>query len=236
MLQIVNNNTLGAYLSDDWIGRDLHQLLQNSNRLFTSDKWLLNSPPKRCIFNLLYKDLIQTNESLRVLDVGGGLSRFACSKFYAHDYAVLDLFHHDSTESLKSIRESFPSVKFICNDWQEFELENDYDLVIANDIFPNVDQRLDEFIEKFSPHTKEIRFSLTYYNQRRAYKVKRVDADEIFFIRPWNGEQVRSAIEPWQEIFEEDITEKLLNEKESIFENGRQVCTFFMKGTLVDER
>ena len=53
-----------------------------------------------------------------------------------------------------------------------------------------------------------------------------MDADEIFFIRPWNGEQVRSAIEPWQEIFEEDITEKLLNEKESIMWNSFKDIVF----------
>jgi hypothetical protein len=236
MLQFVNQNTLSDYLNNDWIDRDLHQLLQNSDRLFTSDKWLLNSPPKRCIFDLLYKDLIQTKECLRVLDVGGGLSCFACSKFRSIYYEVLDLFHHESDESLRSLQKSFTSVKFIHRDWQEFDFKDKYDLVIANDIFPNVDQRLDEFIEKFSPHTKEIRFSLTYYNQRRAYKVKRVDADEIFFIRPWNGEQVRSALEPWHKTFEESIIKELLYGTESVFENGRQVCTFFMKGTLADER
>lgn len=236
MLQFVNHNTLGAYLNDDWIYRDMQKMVKESNRFFTSDEWLLNSLPKRCLFDLVYKDLLDTNKRLRVLDVGGGLSSFACSKFYAHDYAVLDLFHHESDDSLRSLQKSFTSVKFIHADWQEFDCKDKYDLIIANDIFPNVDQRLDEFIEKFSPHTKEIIFSLTYYNQRRAYKVKRVDADEIFFIRPWNGEQVRSALEPWHETFEESITKELLYGKESVFENGRQVCTFLMKGTLADER
>ena len=236
MLNFVNHNSLNSYLNNDWIERDMHQIAEESNQFFTSDEWLLNSLAKRCIYDLLYKDLFETNKRLRVLDVGGGMSSFACSKFYSHDYEVLDLFHHDSKESLINIQNHFPSVKFTNNDWQEFEFKNDYDVVIANDIFPNVDQRLDEFIEKFSSHTKEFRLSLTYYNQRRFYKVKRVDADELFFIRPWNGDQLLSVLSPWQETFVNSDINNLIHGKETIFENGRQVCILFLKGDRVDEK
>ena len=181
-------------------------------------------------------DLCNLTEPIRVLDVGGGLSFFACSKLCSIEYEVLDLFHHDSNESFRSLQNSFPSVKLIHSDWETFQIEHHYDLVIANDIFPNVDQRLDEFIEKFSPYTKEFRLSLTYYNQRRSYKVKRVDADEIFFIRPWNGNQLHSVLESWIETVEDNVINELILGKESIFENGRQVCTLFMKGTTVDEK
>ena len=36
--------------------------------------------------------------------------------------------------------------------------------------------------------------------------------------------------------FEDNVINELILGKESIFENGRQVCTLFMKGTTVDEK
>ena len=61
MLQIVTQETLKAYLKDDWIDRDLYHLSQESNQFFTSDEWLLNSPPKRCLFDR-FMDLCNLKE------------------------------------------------------------------------------------------------------------------------------------------------------------------------------
>ena len=67
-------------------------------------------------------------------------------------------------------------------DWFNFDPKDiRYDTVVSNDLFPNVDQRLDEFIEKYIAHAREIRLSLTYYNVRKTYQVKRVDGDEVVF-------------------------------------------------------
>lgn len=232
MLKFVSQNTLNDYLKNDWIEHGLNQLSLDSKTFFTSDKWLLNSLPKRCIFDLLYKDLIQTKECLRVLDVGGGLSCFACSKFRSIYYQVLDLFHHESDESLRNLQKSFISVKFIHADWWEFECKDNYDLVIANDIFPNVDQRVEDFLAKFLPVTKEIRMSLTYYNTPRTYKVKRVDGDEIFYIRPWDGLRLSHALNSFIHRIKNPCLEQLLLNPESVFANGRQVCIVRMKGDL----
>ena len=54
-------------------------------------------------------------------------------------------------------------------DWLSFNATGQFDVIIANDVFPNVDQRLVLFIEKFLPATQEIRLSLTYYNELRFY-------------------------------------------------------------------
>jgi hypothetical protein len=230
MIRIVDQNTLNSYLENDWVAQSLHCLDEADIVLFTTDKWLLNSPAKRCIFDLLYGDLIHSEKRIRVLDVGGGLSSFAWSKFSKIDYEVLDLFHHESSESLNSFHTVHPRAKLIREDWYGFEITQNYDVVIANDLFPNVDQRVDEFIEKFSQHTSEIRLSLTYYNQRRCYKVKRVDADEVFFIRPWNGQQLGAVLTPFIEDLNKLTPEKLTGSTESIFENGRQVCTVAVRG------
>jgi len=230
MLEIVSNHCLNHYLKNDWIFHELNLLRDEKKDLYTTDTWLLSAPAKRCIFNLLYGDLRNASTKMRVLDVGGGLSCFAWSQFEKIDYKVLDLFHHESPQALHKFSKAFPSAKLIHSDWEQFEITNNYDLIIANDLFPNVDQRVDEFIEKFSSHTTEIRLSLTYYNQRRCYQVKRVDADEVFFIRPWNGQQLHTALSPFMEPIQHDTFERLTLGKESIFENGRQICTISIKG------
>ena len=138
--------------------RDMHQIAEELVSI-SRGRMAFNFS-KRCIYDLLYKDLLN-QQAFTSTDVGGGMSSFACSVLFV-TFEVLDLFHHDSKESLINIQKHFPSVKFTNNDWNEFEFMNDYDVVIANDIFPNVDQRLDEFIEKFSSHTKEFRLSPTH--------------------------------------------------------------------------
>lgn len=225
MIRILDKNALKSYLENDWVAQSLHRLDEADVVLFTTDKWLLNTPAKRCIFDLLYGDLINSEKRIRVLDVGGGLSSFAWSQFSKIDYEVLDLLHHESAQSLNTFHNAFPHAKLFREDWDKFEITRNYDVVIANDLFPNVDQRVDEFIEKFSQHTPEIRLSLTYFNQRKCYKVKRVDADEVFFIRPWNGQQLGDVLTPFTGDFNKLTPEKLTGSTESIFENGRQVCT-----------
>ena len=49
MLQIITQETLKAYLKDDWIDRDLYHLSQESNQFFTSDEWLLNSSTQKML-------------------------------------------------------------------------------------------------------------------------------------------------------------------------------------------
>ena len=236
MLNIVNKNQLNNYLLDDWIEKSINDLLDDKVELYTSDKWLLESASKRCIYDLLYGDISSPRRKLRILDVGGGLSSLSATIFQNSDYEVLDLFHHQSCSELKKFCSTYDSVKLIQEDWEKFELSHDYDFIIANDLFPNVDQRLDEFINKFSSYCTELRLSLTYYNSKRCYKVKRVDADEYFFIKPFNGKQLHSVLESLIDPLDQATLEKLKFGKSSIFQNGRQVCTSYIRGKTKSEK
>lgn len=105
-------------------------------------------------------------------------------------------------------------------------------MVIANDLFPNVDQRLALFIDKLLPYCKEMRLLLTYYNSPRFYKVKRVDGNEIFYIQAWEGFQTKRFLEKYAERITNPDLDGLLENRPSIFPNGRLVCYVVLKNKL----
>lgn len=197
----------------DYMDKDdiISKLLDNDNNTFTSHKWLLDSPPKRAIYDNLYGDLLKTNSSKRILDVGGGFCSLSKILIEHHDYHLLDIMAHDNdVDDLGDF--------LIKEDWYKF-VPDKYDIVIANDLFPNVDQRLELFLEKYLPMTKEIRMSLTYYNTPKFYTTKRIDADEIFCQLAYDGRQVKYILEK----FFDGNFEELLLELPSLFSNGRQI-------------
>ncbi|MFP6900574.1 MAG: hypothetical protein VCA36_06500 [Opitutales bacterium] len=156
------------------------------------------------------------------------------TSFFANqfDYELLDLMHHDDRESVQAMTEAVPKEVIHELDWQEFVPSDAYDVVVANDLFPNVDQRLEEFLEKFLPLTREIRLSLTYYNNRRCYKVKRVDGDEIFFMRPWEGHRLARGLLSFKNLIDEPDFALLERDEPSLFPNGRQVCMVTIRGGI----
>jgi len=100
--------------------------------------------------------------------------------------------------------------------------------VIANDIFPNVDQRLELFLERYLPVSREIRMSLTYYNYSKFYITKRLDADEIFCQLAYNGEQIKNILNKY---INEDF-DILLKKMPSLFQNNRLIFIIKIKGLL----
>jgi hypothetical protein len=193
---------------------------------FASHKWLLQSSEKRMMYWHLYGDLFE-KEGLKILDVGGGYCSLSRKLAEKHDYTVMDIFAHDSNPV---------DVSHIKEDWLEHYNEgkcDSYDIVIANDLFPNVDQRLELFISRYSfimgGCSKELRLSLTFYNNYKFYKVKRVDADEIFHILAWDGARLKHALEIYKNGVENCDLDLLLTNPPSLFANGRQVCILKIK-------
>ena len=198
---LFNKNLLNEYIKNDIIFDQLALNAMKIDKTFASHKWLLDSPPKRMIFNHVYKDLLNLNgQPKKILDVGGGYSSLSRLLIKNNNYELLDIMAHDSHDLLFSLENSLKNNFWINNDWYEFSA-NKYDTVVANDIFTNVDQRLELFLDKFLPICKEIRLTLTYYNKPRFYTVKRIDADEIWLL-------ITKRIKPLQE----DITQILKND------------------------
>ena len=165
-----------------------------------SERWLRESPAKRMIAWQLYGDLF-ASAGLRIADIGSGYSSITKALSERHDYFAVDLHAHDTWSG------------HLSGDWRDMS-ERDFDVVIANDLFPNVDQGLEPFLRKFRC---PLRLSLTTYADRY-YRVKRVDADELLTIRAWDWPQTRDVLRCFMHV--PDVEPPA----ESLFPNGRQIC------------
>lgn len=230
---IIGQKDADTYLEQDRINEMLDQFGQVGDEELVCQQWLRQSSAKRLIYQKLYGDLLCISGSQHVLDVGGGLTALTRVLADRHDYELVELLAHETDHSMVGdmIAKAGRNFLHIC-DWHKLLDESTYDLVIANDLFPNVDQRLELFLESFLPRTRSIRLSLTYYDTPRYYFTRRINADEIFCMLAWNHSHLRHVLER----FEQRIVGCGLNAFESagasLYNNGRQVCLLEMKGDL----
>lgn len=219
-----------AQRNDERVLELLDSASEPVDRAFTSHRWLQESAPKRMIFSALYGDLLDERRGVRVLDVGGGYSALTRLLVLRHEYTLLDLLAHDDAERLRDIERGLGRRFWIGCDWYEHD-PGKLDLVIANDLFPNVDQRLELFLDRMLPCACEVRLSLTYYDEPRFYLTRRVDADEVLVLLAWNSGQVRRALEPYVERIEQpDLDALEAPPPESLFANRRHVCLVTIRG------
>ncbi|MAG24589.1 hypothetical protein CMI47_03320 [Candidatus Pacearchaeota archaeon] len=212
----------------------INTMLEDDNydeKIFATHKWLLESVEKRMIYWNIYKDLLFLNNGRSsILDVGGGFSSLTKKMLKHNDYHLLDIMAHDDIERIYEIESKHGVNFFINSDWNLFNIKDKYDIIIANDLFPNVDQRLEMFLDKYLPYCDEMRLSLTYYNNNKSYKVKRVGADEVFNILAWDGTRLSRSLRKYKNKIINYNPDALLGGDESIFANGRQVCVVRVKG------
>ena len=229
-MELLTEKAVQSYLAEDTIGllMNAHSIKGDEN--LTCQKWLRASAPKRLIFERMYGDLLRQLEGLRVLDVGGGLTCFTRLLATRHHYTLVDLMAH--ADALAAERASVGANRLFIQvmDWYEFTPNCTYDLIIANDLFPNVDQRLELFLKKFLPVSKEIRLSLTYYPQARFYMTRRVQGEEFLFMLAWDGEMTARVLEKFEGRIEASDLKLLLLENRSVYPNRRQVCLINIKG------
>lgn len=153
-----------------------------------SERWLCESEAKRMIAWAVYEDWLRTWGGL-VLDVGAGRSSITLRLGDQHVYTVCEL----------------------PDDWTIVD-PGRFDRVIAVDVFPNVDQRLAQFLERFGGLT--MRLVLTTYADR-SYRARRIDGDEVLTVKAWTAEDLRRVLP--------DLPEP---PRASLFPNGRQVCLY----------
>lgn len=223
-LMIVDEEFLFDYRNS---GVDKYVLnrLESLDSKFSGDKWLLESEPKRAIFSYIYKPLLTDRylqQDAKILDIGGGLSTFTRQFLYDFDYGLCELMAHDRGLDFSSFRLSECKGHIIFDDWYNHLIGDCvYDLVIANDIFPNVDQRLDTFLRRARMQTKKLVMLLTWYEGERFYRSDRHDGDEIFFMVPWNKDQIFDCLT--RHGVEVDFS--FLNKNlESVYPNGRHLA------------
>jgi hypothetical protein len=229
-VELLTENSVRLYLAEDTIGLLMDAYSRKGDEDLVCQKWLRESVPKRLIFERLYGDLLRQTEGRRVLDVGGGLTCFTRLLGIRHDYTLIDLMAHDSAPAVERATAGVDRFFIHAMDWYEFTPDASYDLVIANDLFPNVDQRLELFLNKFLPFSKEIRLSLTYYPQARFYMTRRLQGQEFLFMLAWDGDMTARVLEKFAgRIVAADLS-LLTLENKSVYPNGRQVCLTRLKG------
>jgi hypothetical protein len=184
------------------------------------------------MYACVYGDLFD-KKRLRILDVGGGFCSLSRVLLRDHTYRLLELAAHDPAANLRLVERATGTSFWIEGDWYSQEIEGNFDVIVANDLFPNVDQRLALFIERALPNCSEIRLSLTYYNRPRFYLTRRLDGDEILCMLAWNGEHTQQVLTKYADRID-GYAIGPLQQSDTIFENGRQVCIVRVRGGLVD--
>lgn len=230
-MYLVNQQKVSQYLANDVVGTWLDRYSVTTDEELVCHRWLRQSPAKRFIFHEMYGDLLNTIQSLRVLDVGGGLTGLTREFSIRHQYFLADLLAHDDLKTAQAMKESVGSDFIRAQDWATLE-EDSYDLIIANDIFPNVDQRLEVFLQRFLPCTSRMRLSLTYYDVPRFYMTRRIDADEMLCMLAWNSEHLISVLKKFSAQILDVNFEVFANPDISVYPNGRQVCLIDFVGGL----
>lgn len=227
---LFNKLLLDKYLTNDVIIQKLG-CASKSDAGFLSHKWLLNSPPKRMIYFYVYNNLLQPNKSKKkILDVGGGFCYLTKLMLQYHEYTLLDIMVHDNHSDLFNLEKSINRSFWQNVDWYDFLSEPFYDIVIANDLFCNVDQRLELFLEKFLPVCKEIWVTLTFHNTPRYYIVKRVDAEEIMTVIAFDGVRVKQSLDKFSDHLIDPDFDLFSEKNDSLFSNNRQVVLVKFKG------
>lgn len=215
---------LERYRAQDETLRLIETTRQEGDDRFSSHRWLKESLPKRMIYWRMYGDLLEGGDRRRVLDVGGGYCSLTRVLAGRHDYTLLDTLDNDDPGALRDFERSAGRGFWVQEDWSDHKPESRYDVIVANDLFPNVDQRLESFIERFLPHCREMRLLLTYFNRPHGYRAKRVDGTEVLHVLAWNGAMVGQVLAKYGRHLVAPGLERLSEDPPSLFKNNRQVC------------
>ena len=214
---IVKAVTSCEYISQDFdcFNHELDRDFPFESPRFILDKWVSSNPIRHKI-NCWIVNQLEIIKPKRILEIGGGISYLNQYIHSNYDYVNIDFLAHKSEEEVDFLSKS--NMQVIHSDWRSFDFSG-FDLCIAIDIFPNVDQGLSLFLKKASIIPSML-MSLTLYENDRFYRTIRVDGDEILTVVPWNLRQLQG--ETKSEILNIDSITKP-KYSESAFENKRDV-------------
>lgn len=159
-----------------------------------SNNWHLQSAWKRSLGTFVYADLLEGKSNRRVLEIGGGLSGITMALANANDFRLVELATHEGEQDYRKIEQHLGRSFVTVGDWHTLPPPEPQDVVIANDLFPNVDQRLEWFLDKYLPITKEMRLTLTYY-ENTAWQVRRISSGETLTVKPWGLREVTRVLD-----------------------------------------
>lgn len=198
------------------------QELNLSGTNFLSDRWMKENPNKLSIYLNMYQDLFNSNNE--IFDIGGGISILSKLLSMGNNYTLIDpLVNEPRSEILLNFLIA-NRIRHIENDWYEI-LEKQVkkeSVVVANDFFPNIDQRIVAFLELAERKKFYFRITLTWYSFLKYYKVQRTDADEQMILAQFQEFDIEKILAKYIEKSRIDYV--LNNATDSFFENQRKIC------------
>jgi hypothetical protein len=174
--------------------READNLFREVGATAVSNNWHLQSPWKRALAVLVYGDLLAGGPTRRIREVGGGLSGITVGLARTHDYSLVELATHEGEKDYRAVEDRIGRRFVTVGDWDQLPAPDAQDVVIANDLFPNVDQRLEAFLARYLPTTREMRLTLTYY-ENTVWQVRRVSSGETLTVKPWGLREVTGTLD-----------------------------------------
>lgn len=233
-MKTYQKSDLETYLENDWILKLLSEEECEAEKEIRTNVWMNTMENKRMVYADVYGDILKNQgreqNKKQVLDVGGGFSGLTKLLAKNADYTLVDFLAHGGNEYVRK-----QDINLIEKDWNKAELECSYDIVIANDIFPDVDQRMELFIDKMLPICRELRLVLTYYNSPKFYTTKRTDDSEVMTFLSWDGEITALKLKKYLHRLYDTSAQQIEEMKDnfsSIYWNGRQVSYIRIRGDL----
>lgn len=206
-----------AYVSDEFHSRHdgLNGEIQGAHRNLAINRWVIDAPIRHEI-NCWVMNQVEQIMPKRILEIGGGVSYFNYFLNKRYEYVNVDFLAHRSEEEVRF--SSNHEISIVESDWRDFDFSG-FDLCIALDIFPNVDQGISAFLRK-SADIQTLLMSFTVFEIDRFYRAKRLDGDEILTMVPWNLQQLQREVS--SEISNLDILTDI-GHVDSAFSNNRNV-------------
>lgn len=231
-MELVGQASIEHYLREDVIAEHYGAFSQAGPlRSLKCQRWLEDSPAKRMIFSRLYGDILaQPDRQRRLVDVGGGLTALTPRLAVNCDYLLVDPLPDQEGHGAPQLADLAPELRLERRDWLSGKLDQPASIIAANDLFPNVDQRLALFLAWAVPQAREIRMSLTFHNVPRWYPVQRLDADENLSVLAFDGERTREVLRPYASRIAGWNPELFDTTQPSVYANGRQVILLTLKG------
>ncbi len=238
-MKLYSLNDLNTYMENDWILQLMKKNGSTEEDSIRTNQWLMEMGNKRMIYADMYGDLLLNKKNVRVLDVGGGYNALTKALAKNCEYTLLDFDAHGNNTCFSNEKSELSlftqryAIKCIIKDWYTCYLDESYDIIIANDIFPDVDQRLELFINRYLGKCKEMRLMLTFYNTPKFYTTKRIDDTELLTFLSWDGEILALKLSKFADYFIDTTIEQLqelITTKDSIFRNGRHCVYLQLSG------
>ena len=210
---------LQIYLENDFVLEQLSSRKKFKNTYY--DDWILENSAKRMIYSEIIKQLNPFKKK-SLIDVGGGIHYF--TNYFANNfsYTLIDPLYNFDKIKLKNFRKNQSNMNHIKSDWINYNGKK-AKLMLANDLFPNIDQRIEQFIKFAKKYCETLFLIATFHNEPKSYLTKRTDANEFLWVSQFSGFLLTNILQRVGLNISYYHKNKIRRLNENLFLNNRQV-------------